>query len=435
MPLRALAGVFRFLVPQPARAALAAGLVLPVVVCADDHWSGSLRNKIQVDNRYSLDGRFFGESWGQLYYDNEDLDLHAALDGMGRLSDLQNDSRAKLYQAYVRKDFKSLDSSLRLGRLQRTDNLGFYYLDGGDYRYSHGGLSVNFYVGRPGRIDHVLSVHGDSLYGGDVAQRLELHWDHAWSPVTVDILELRAGYQRFKYRQAVDRFNLGFTATGRLGGGNGLPYEGTASGTYRTDRGALENVWMSGQLDLTGKIRLRSSYEEYRPRNPFPTFRERFYTSLALGHQTLLKSSFHIKPSDDFGYYFGGQRATRGRGDDGYGVFGGASVKPLPGASVSGEVNYLELGKDRATSFYLSGAYSPGARWRVHVNTALRFENKQLYGENRAVGGELEVQYMFRNDLIFSAAGSHIWNTRINDEYLGAVQMIYYFDNFKPKPL
>lgn len=415
--------------------ALLACALLPSPVLGDDHWSGSLRNKVQVDNRYSLDGRFFGESWGQFFYDNDDLDLHAAVDGMGRLSDLQNDSRGKLYQAYVRKDVRDWGSAFKLGRFQRTDNLGFYYLDGGDYRYSHGGLSVNLYGGRPGRIDHTLSVSGDYLFGGDLAQRLDLHWDHPWSPVTVDTLELRAGYQRFKYRQAVDRFNLGFTATGRLGGANGWPYEGTASGTYRTDRGALENVWMSGQLDLTKKIRLRTSYEEYRPRNPFPTFRERFYTSLALGHQTLLKSSFHVKPSDDFGYYFGGQRATRGRGDDGYGVFGGGSVTPLPGASVSGEVNYLELGKDQATSFYLSSAYSPGARWRVQVNTALRFENKQLYGQNRAIGGELEVQYMYRNDLIFSAAGSHIWNTRINDEYLAALQMIYYFDNFKPKPL
>jgi hypothetical protein len=227
------------------------------------------------------------------------------------------------------------------------------------------------------------------------------------------------------------------------------------SGTYRVDTNALENIWFSGQADFTKEYRWRLNFEEYRPRNPYPTFRERFYTAYALGEQTLLKTSFHHRPVDNLTYYLGMQRATRDarsaavRPDGivssqtlksaatGYGAYIGAhaSLTQWPGTSVSGEFDYLELGPDGAKSLYFSLAHVPSAEWRVQLNTALRFENKQLYGENQALGGELDVQYMIKNNVILSVAGSHIWNSRTQNEYLGAVQIIYYFDNFKPKSM
>ena len=421
--------------------------VIALVMCsgevraADDHWSGSVRTKIQTDNRYRRDQSpsLFGEAWGQAFYENPELDLKAVFDGMGRLTDQMpnNPHVTRLYQGYLQKGLQEFATSVKLGRFQRTDNLGLYYLDGADFRIEPGGqpFRFNVYGGRPGRMDHTLSINGEYLFGAEGFGHFEPKWQGTSLAAGLDTLDLRFGYQRFKDISAVDRLNGGLTVTGKLGTNGVHKYEANVSGTYRADRNALENVWMSGQLDLTKQIRLRTSYEEYRPRNPFPTFRERFYTALALGEQTLLKSSFHVRPDDDYSYYAGGQRATRGRGDSGFGAYTGIKINHWPGVTLSGELDYLELGREHAESVYVSAAYSPSSKWRLQMNNALRFEDRILYGQNRDIGGELEAQYMFRNDIIFSAAGSYIWNTQIQNEYLGALQLIYYFDNFKPKSM
>jgi hypothetical protein len=408
-------------------------------VCAGDNWSGSIRAKTQIDNRYGNGGRAFGETWGQFFYDNADLDLHGALDMVGRLGSVSpytRDASGQVYQAYLQKGFSELASSLKLGRFQRADNLGFYYLDGADYRYApkESPFSLNVYGGKPGRMEHVRSLQGDALFGFEGAGHFLPQWRTEWLPLTLEEFDLRLGYQRFADRQAVDRITLAGTAAGRVRLCASCKYEAMASGTYRADRQKLENVWLSGQLDLTKTLRWRASYEEYKPRNPFPTFRERFYTAYALGEQTLAKASFHHQAAAGWTYYVGGQYATRQIGDSGQGAYAGLRLAQWPGVVLGGEFDYLELGRDRAESFYLTASHSPSAQWRVQANAALRFEHKPLYGENRAVGGEIEVQYRVKNNIVLMATGTQIFNTRIQDEYLAAVQMIYYFDNFKPKP-
>jgi hypothetical protein len=49
-----------------------------------------------------------------------------------------------------------------------------------------------------------------------------------------------------------------------------------------------------------------------------------------------------------------------------------------------------------------------------------------------ATGVETEVQYMLQNSIILKLTGSYINNTNINNEYLGALQLTYYYDRFKP---
>lgn len=403
---------------------------------AGDNWHGSIRAKLQTDNRYSRDTRAFGETWGQFFYDNDDLDLHGAIDAVGRVSSQGDGTRGEIYQAFVQKGLAAFDSTVKLGRFQRTDNLGFYYLDGVDYRYApkNSPFGLNVYGGMPGRMEHVRSLQGDLLMGADAFGHFEPHWQAGWSPLSVDSLDLRLGYQHFEDKSSVERANFGATAAGQIRYGKDWKYEAMLSGTYRADKQALENVWLSGQADFGKKLRVRASYEEYRPRNPFPTFRERFYTAYALGEQTLSKLSVHHSPAAGWTYYVGGQYATRDIGDSGQGGYAGIGVTQWPGITLGGEIDYLELGRDNAASFYLKAAYSPDARWRIQANAALREERKQLYGENRALGGEIEVQYMVQNNLIVMVTGTQIFNTRIRDEHLAAVQAIYYFDNFKPKP-
>jgi hypothetical protein len=87
---------------------------------------------------------------------------------------------------------------------------------------------------------------------------------------------------------------------------------------------------------------------------------------------------------------------------------------------------------ENATSVYVSGAKAVNEKLRVGLNAAWRLEDKLLYGENMATGVETEVQYMLQNSIILKLTGSYINNTNINNEYLGALQLTYYYDRFKP---
>jgi hypothetical protein len=456
-------------------------MVAPAAPC--DNWSGSLRTKAQVDNRYTREPRTFGELWGQFLYDSFDSDLHGGLDFLVRTgTQPDGGTSGKLYQAFVDKGFADLGLRVKGGRFQRTDNLGFYLLDGANVEFSpkDSGWALEAYAGHPNRIDHARSVDGEFVGGFEGRTRFAPALGGADDWATLESVDLRGGYQYFRNRfnRVVRDFTAGSNAgqtgrvnTGVLLGDSGIPgallglgpllrnrtgsgdvhrlyFAGNAAGklnlwqrsgydfgllgTFRPDQARFEDVLVTGQVDLTEQLRFRGSYEYYRPREPFLTFREKFYSAYALGEQTLFRVRVHHSPLDGFTYYFGGMGATR-EGRDGYGGDAGASYFFTPNFKLAGEFDYLTLGPEDAKSFYTSAAYTVNSQLQFKVNTALRFEHKLLYGNNRAVGAEGELFYMIQNNIVLNVAGSYIWNTRLPGEYLGAVQFIYYFDNFKPK--
>lgn len=450
-----------------------------------DNWHGSLRTKVQVDNRYTRSPNAFAEAWGQFLYDRPTDDLHGGLDFLARTgTQPDGGAAAKLYQAFVDKGFADLNLRVKAGRFERTDNLGFYLLDGANLQYAPRDSQwvVDAYAGRPTRIDHARSVDGEFVGGFEGRVKLLPGLGEAGDWMTLDRVDLRGGYQYFRnqYRRiraargALDaNLQSGQVNTGVLLGDSGVPgatqgfanpfqddkpsaevhrlyFAGNASGklglwpksgydlgllgTFRADKARFEDVLLTAQVDLTEQLRFRGSYEYYRPREPFLTFREKFYSAYALGEQTLFRARVHHSPIEGFTYYVGGMGATR-QGRDGYGGDIGASYFFTPNFKLAGEFDYLGLGPEDAKSFYLSAAQNVNSQLQVKVNTALRFEQKLLYGDNRAIGAEAELFYMIKNNMVLNIAGSYIWNTRLPGEYLGAVQFIYYFDNFKPKGL
>lgn len=440
-------------------------------------WHGSLRLKGQVDNRYTHPAHGFGELWGQVYVDAPEDDFRAAVDAVGRTTEFDGGTYGKLYQGFIDQGFAAISSRVKLGRFQRTDNLGLYLVDGGNFTYAPqgGAWSVEAYAGRPSRIDHVRSVDGEFVGGFEARTRLVPGWGDAGSAASLDTLDVRGGYQHFENgskparaadypvagtpaldpnlllngsglgyaipnppppskqntRSGVDRLGFGATAAGALRLTPRGKYELGLLGTFRADAAKFENVLTTAQWDVAEWLRFRGSYEYYRPREPYLTFREKFYSAYALGEQTLARVRVNLAPVEGFTYYLGGMYATR-QGDDGYGGDLGGSYALTRDLTVLGEADYLALGPDHATSGYASLIHTPDSRLQLRFNGALRYEHKLLYGDNRALGAEGEVRYMLRSDIILNLAGSYIWNTRIRDEYLGAVQVIYYFDPFKP---
>jgi hypothetical protein len=101
--------------------------------------------------------------------------------------------------------------------------------------------------------------------------------------------------------------------------------------------------------------------------------------------------------------------------------------------SLAAEFDYLELGKEKSENLYLSADYTVDSALKTGLNLALASNKKILYGHNESVGVELNTQYRINNALFLKLSGSHIWYSKIENEFLCAVQLTWYLDRFIPK--
>ncbi|KXJ39403.1 MAG: hypothetical protein AXA67_02415 [Methylothermaceae bacteria B42] len=390
--------------------------------------SATLEAKFQVDNRFTEDPRILGELWGDARLISLKQDWQMKISAAQRISSLANDSQGKLYQAFLEKHFTFLDSHLRLGRFQRTDVSGFYTLDGAQFDYRLSGWHWQFYGGNPHRMDQVQSVDGDYVFGVAGEYQQQLDWQWGW--LTLSSFSFRSGFQQFRNSRSSRRLRGGVNYTGKLAG---RPFETGLNTVYRFDRKAFEDVFFNLRLDLTDNLRFRSNYEYYRPRNPFPTFRERFVSAYALGEQSLFRAELHHRPTQNWHYFIGGQRATKVDGKDGYGLRAGGDAS-LPGQiRINLLYDFLELEQERAHSVYGGITQPVNSRLEWHLNAALRREDKLLYGVNWARGAEIGGRYMIDFSKVVILSFSYIANSKRRDDYVGALRFIYYLDRFMPK--
>ena len=390
--------------------------------------SATLETKFQVDNRFTENPRVLGEFWGDARLFSHAQDWQMQVSATQRISSLANDSQGKLYQAFLDKHFQLLDSHLRLGRFQRTDVSGFYTLDGAQFDYRLSGWHWQLYGGSPHRMDHMQSVDGDYVFGvaGEYQQKLDWRW--GW--LTLSSFSFRSGFQQFKNGRISRRLRGGVNYTGTLAG---RAFETGVNTLYRFDRHAFEDVFFNLRLDLTDNLRFRGNYEYYRPRNPFPTFRERFVSAYALGEQSLFRAELHHRPTGKLHYFIGGQRATKADGRDGHGIRAGSDLVLPWEIRVNLLYGYLQLGEEQAHNVYGGITQPVTSRLEWHLNAALRREDKLFYGINWARGAEIGGRYMIDFSKVVILSFSYIANSKRRDDYVGALRFIYYFDRFTPK--
>lgn len=434
----------------------------------NDSWRGSLRSKVQTDNRYDPDGDYTGEVWGQMVYSNPNQKLNANLSVLSRLStDIYRDDQ-EVYQAFVEKRLDRLPLTLRGGRFEKSDNLGLYLVDGAVAKYQLSQpVSVEVYGGRPLRIDHVQSVRGSLVAGVESVFQLAPHFaSGAWG---LDNTDFGLGMQTVERNEigvtqntntepvvdenfdVIENTSIGTTQTRktlttyRFNGNSHLkgylvnaqkPFEMYIKGSYASEKSRLENVFVESWWDMFKDMRLRNYYEAYRPQRYFVTFRDRFYSAYALGEQQIWRGSLEQRYSHRLRYSAGIQFADREIGESGQGYNANISYQWQPNITSQASVDYLELsGGDYAASLYFSNTHAVDSKNRYSINFALREEQKSLYGENVAAGIEAEWQTMMKNNWVVALKGSYITNTNDNarNEYLGSAQLTYYFDYFQAK--
>ena len=147
----------------------------------NDSWRGSLRTKLQTDNRYSENGDYTGEAWGTLIYNSPNNKFNTNISAISRFSsDIYRDKQ-QLYQAYAEKNFDFLPITLRGGRFEKSDNLGLYLVDGASAKYQIANpLSLEIYGGRPLQVDHVQSLRGNFVSGAEAALNLTPQFSASW---------------------------------------------------------------------------------------------------------------------------------------------------------------------------------------------------------------------------------------------------------------
>lgn len=391
--------------------------------------SGVLENKMQVDNRLTRQPRVLWELWG-------DVDVLAPQGNWGghftwvnQISSLDDDSGNRLYQAYLEKNLPDWGSNLRLGRFQRADLSGFYILDGGQWNTQWNQWEIQAYGGQAKRFDQLLTANIDTIYGVDVAHSGTP--DFRLGPMTWRNYRAQLGYQQVYHDDnRSHRMQAVLSSQGSLD--EQRFWEMSLSGTYHIERSRLENVWFHGFADLTRTVRLRSNFEHYRPRNPLPSFRERFVYAYATGGQSLWRMEAQHVLRQNFSYFVGFQRATREDSFDGLGVRSGFEYLTGNGR-ISANYDWLKFGQDTAHSGYLHASHALNSRFEVWINGALRHEDKRLYGVNWSYGGESGFRYHINSAWAINSSISYIANSQRKPDYIGALRLIYYLDHFRPK--
>jgi hypothetical protein len=399
------------------------------------NWSGVLKSKVQADNRYTryVDRpQVLGEVWGSFEaFDNDGW--RTAIDFVARESSKYG-FQGDIYQSYAEKQIKEWHSTIKAGRFQRSDSLGFYSLDGASllYELPEQGLSFSIYGGRPTRQEDVRSVSGDWLYGVDIMSQQQLNWRNNILPI--DIWLLRFGFQQFHDNHTSTRLTLANTISGEFKNDFLHAYELSFTSTLETESGVFEQVFMNFMLDITEGSRISINYSLYEPKGFFPTFKERFYSQYYQGRQDLLSLNFDQQLTDTFSYHVGGKRAARkSEHDIGYGFDMGVKSNYFRDLVVTADFDMLEFGKSSTYNMYFSSQYSIGANSLLNLNLAYSWDTSPLYGKNRGAGTELKFRYKLYSDIFLDLAGSYIVNSRLNNEYLVGLQATWYFDNFQAK--
>jgi hypothetical protein len=409
--------------------------LLPLTAQAAWNWSGSLKTKIQADNRYTRyvdDTRVFGELWGSFeVFDNKSWNV--ALDFVTRES-LEEGLEGDIFQFYIEKYLAELNTKIKAGRFQRADSLGYYSLDGATVRYQlpTKGLTVEVYGGRPIRQEDMNSVTADWVYGAEFNSLQKVNWQNNFLPV--DTWALRVSFQQLHNQQTSSRLSLGNVFSGQFKHQYLHAYELSFMTTVEIESGAFEEIFTGFLLDITEYSRIQLNYARYEPRSYYPTFKEKFYTSYYYGKQDLISLSFNQSLTPTLHYHLAGKRAARNANQDiGYGFDMGVNNQYFSDWNLSADFDMLEFGDSSSYNLYFGSEYSLSANALLSLNLAYSLDNSALYAENKAAGTEVKLRYKIIKGLFMDLAGSYIVNSRLKDEYLGGVQMTWYFDNFTAK--
>ncbi len=384
--------------------------------------SGQFETLIKLDNRHFQSEQSIEERF-DLVYDDPASNLRSGLSLA--LSQQQSDREAEITQIYLEKQLNGNRTLFSLGRLQRSDSLGFYALDGLLFKHVINKTMLTMYGGVPRRIENFRSIEGEALYGFDVQTSV--------TRFSCYKLDGRFGWQRFQQSGTVDRVNIGGRGIHQQATGF-FPSAFSFSGSYLIDDEAWESIQLSAYRNFENFARLRLSYDTYEPINDKFTFKERFYSRYAHGRQSQFKAEYQFRQGYQQSWSLNGRRIIRELGGIGYATVASMDYRSNRGWRVTTQLDHLTLGDERFSGLYFETETALSSMLRGMLSGVLQQQQKRLASNNRSVGVEARLERRLKlktlpSALWFSAQANYIHNSRLANEYRIIVRLKYRFDN------
>ena len=399
-----------------------------LAVAASTAWSGDWRSLSgRIESLADVDNRRFGsehllEQWADVQYSDTRRELYSGLN----LSWRQRGGHAalKVRQLFIEKGLPG--HTLRAGRMQRSDALGYYNLDGLALTSPVHAATLEVHAGVPRRIEDYRTVEGDALYG------LTLRFGDGTTSLTTlpgefALQRARLGWQRFKNGQSQERIAFGFSARHQEGAAT-YPASLGFSGGWLLDSRTLEELVAQLEVNTGKDSRLRLAASVFEPERPFLDFRERFYSLYALGRQTTLQSSYHARLHRETEWSVTGRYLAHEEGANGFGLSAGASMRKPTGLESEVRVDALQLDNDRVVTFFLGGSAPLDSRLQLDLAGALQFHDKALTGENAALAAEVKIEYMLGSGFYAAGYATFVFNSNLDEEYRLLARLSWYFD-------
>ncbi len=436
-------------------------LLLPLVlsggVCAHQLY-GSVEIGVKSD---SQEKDLLLRHLGFINYQNSNTKTDAVFDYIIQQPHLSDSS---ISQLYVEQTLNN-NNHITFGRFNRFDNLGYYTLDGlqyqhklntssdSDWQKNISNISINSYAGKPVRTDDIHMLSGDYIVGLNTQVRwlLPTHNSHQsntslYEPKLTSLandISATVGYQALKIAQASQRLNLslsaksdeGFLATDIFGQSR---QEFNLSSSLATldnslDKSEFEDLTLDARFYLNKTnnnhqqfLQIRHHY--YNPELSRPTFKQRFYSTYAIGKIALTELAYHDQLSRNTRYRIATRLSNKQRGGKGYGLQGQLTHLLNNNWQLESSIDYLSLENIKLSSMYADISLSPDAYSQLSIQAALQFEDKPLYGKNKMFGLQSSYRYMFNANLFLSFSLELLNNTNKPDDHLGRLYLVYYFD-------
>ncbi|NOR51157.1 MAG: hypothetical protein GQ470_00920 [Gammaproteobacteria bacterium] len=385
-----------------------------------------------TDNR-NTHHRAYIEEQADVTYVDEDAGLRIGAALSLRLEDDDGGSpQGEIYHLYGEHTLHSKGlSSVKVGRMQRSDALGFYTLDGTELRgkvSQFGAQGFSLYVGQPRRIDDFHMVEADLLLGG------EIQWGNRPLHYRLDDIEIkelggRIELQHLRKGESQSRINWSINGDGTLHQNRLSDLKLGFGGSYQIGQRNLEELLLSAVARRGRDEYLKLEYQSYSPSSPTLTFREQYYALYALGRQSEFAASYRLHPKNSLSRGIKGRLVTREDGLNGIGLTGTVSRWRYVRIDMNAQLDLLKLGHDSATTLYLEGERPLTAMRRLRMALVMQNQKKALAGDNNAFGIDGELEQMLSSVLYLGVTFMHTWNSRLMDEYRYGVRLSYRFDD------
>ena len=378
---------------------------------------------MQFDNRVN-DPSAETEGLADIAYDNAAEGIYSGLSLALRQRDEQGDQQIR--QLFLEKRLFAEGVSLNLGRVQRSDSLGFYTLDGGAFKLRHKQASLELYAGEPKRVEGYAFEGARELYGARMIVNSRLDWG-----LPIEQVQARIGWQSYRDSRddSVTRINWGISTQGvgeettsqRLG----LLFQGS----YLPDSQQVENLQARAVTDISERSQMTWSYLTYRPDETQPDFKGLFYSSYARGRQHAVQIEANYQAENGSNWLARVREVVHQHGENGTGGALAVDWAELSGPRWYAELDLLQLGDEWVGTLYLQRHAALTPHSRLEMSGVLQHQSRLSGDHNHALGLEARWEKQLRSDLALALYAMHIWNDQLQDEYRAGLRLNYRFDD------